>query len=1157
MCLHVLKSAFFNKLHSTVMLFPSFQHNKSAHIQQIKGLKGLALPLFLAELTDRNKGLNLVLTESAHESIVLEEELTLCAPHLKDKIFHFPAWDTLPYDVFSPNPEIVSQRLAFLHTISHDIENGILIIPTTNLMQRLSTKSFIKGRSLFINIGSAFELSKKRLSFENNGYHCVTEVREPGEFAVRGGVIDIFPSGSEQAFRLELFDDTVESIRVFDTETQRSIHTVDEIHILPANEFPFDEAARMLFLQKFREDFDVDTHKCSIYQDIRKQVQFSGIEHYLPMFFAETATLFDFLPANTRMIHTGQTLAIMQTWDKQIQARYHERRHDIQRPVIEPQALYLAPDAVKEKLSHYSTLLLNQNAEALDFHTQLPNRYNSETHNSQVQWLQQQVNSGKRILIAADSLGRIDVIKRLFNKEQLLLKESPSIAEFIQSDKALAITIAPIENGTHFSQSHLIILDESCLFGTRANRTRKKTRFKANPDEIISNLSELHIGSPVVHIDHGVGRYKGLETHDFDGEAEFLVLEYFGGDKLFVPVSSLHLVSRYTGSSAENAPWHKLGGDRWQKLREKAAKKVKDVAAELLQLYAIRESRGGKKANFNESEYLQFCQGFPFEETDDQATTIEAVLKDLQSPKSMDRVVCGDVGFGKTEVALRAAFVVANDAKQVAILVPTTLLAQQHYENFLDRFSPFPIRVEVLSRFVSKSEQNKILQGISEGTVDIVIGTHKLLQKDIKFKNLGLIVIDEEHRFGVRQKERLKKLRAEVDILTLTATPIPRTLNTALSGLRDLSIIATAPRARLSVKTQVIEWDNASIKEACQREIQRGGQVYFLHNDVKTIEQMAQTIQKLVPQARVRVAHGQMHENELQHVMLDFHKLRFNILVCSTIIENGIDIPTANTIVMNRADKLGLAQMHQLRGRVGRSHHKAFAYLLIPGWKAITKDATKRLEAIVSLEDLGSGFTLATHDLEIRGAGELLGDEQSGQIQAIGFSLYCELLERAVDALSNDEEPQLDDLSIHETEIELNIPALLPDDFIHDVYLRLTFYKRLSQCESLEEVNELRVELIDRFGLLPEQATNLFDIKAIQLRSKQFDIKSISMNQHGGTVKFDTKKDAILKKLIHLIQNKYQDYKPAPHNAIRILGEFKQVPQRFEAIEQFFEEMGK
>ena len=1135
------------------MLFTLEKHFKPLSTQSFKGIKGLALPLLLAEITNKFEGLNLVLTESAHQSIVLEEELMLCAPELKDKILHFPAWDTLPYDVFSANPEIISQRLAFLYQISQDLNQGILIIPVNNLMQRLSTKSFIKGRSLFLTTHSVFDIGKKRLSFENNGYHCVTEVREPGDFALRGGVVDIFPTGSEHAFRIELFDNEIESIRIFDTETQRSIKQVNDIHILPANEFPFDEAGRKKFLQTFRENFDVDSHKCSIYQDIRKSVQFSGIEQYLPMFFDETATLFDYLPSNTRFIHTGQTSAILKTWEKQIQARYNERRHDIQRPVVHPDSLYLNPEYIMEHLEGYTTLYLNQNIEsAIDFHTQLPNRFNPETKSSQINWLKNQTSNGKRLLIAADSLGRVDVIKRLFAKQQLILKQHHSINDFIQSKDELAITIAPIENGTNFIQQNLIILDESCLFGSRTSRTRQKKRFKANPDEIISNLSELHIDSPIVHIDHGVGRYRGLETHSFEGEAEFLVLEYFGGDKLFVPVSSLHLVSRYTGSSPESAPWHKLGGDRWQKIRDKAAKKIKDVAAELLQLYAIREARGGKRIKVNENEYLQFCQGFPFEETDDQLTTIEAVITDLKSDKSMDRVVCGDVGFGKTEVALRAAFVTANDTKQVAILVPTTLLAQQHFENFMDRFAPFPIRVEVLSRFVKKAEQTKILKGVTDGTVDIVIGTHKLLQKDIKFKNLGLIVIDEEHRFGVRQKERLKKLRAEVDILTLTATPIPRTLNTALAGLRDLSIIATPPKARLSVKTQVIEWDNATIKEACQREIQRGGQVYFLHNDVKTIEQMAETIQNLVPQARVRVAHGQMHESELQHVMIDFHKIRFNILVCSTIIENGIDIPTANTIIMNRADKLGLAQMHQLRGRVGRSHHKAFAYMLIPGIKSISKDASKRLDAIVSLEDLGSGFTLATHDLEIRGAGELLGDEQSGQIQAIGFSLYCELLERAVEALNAGEEPKLDDISIHETEIELNIPALLPDDFIHDVYLRLTFYKRLSQSKTIDEANELRVELIDRFGLLPDQAKNLFEIKILQLKSKTYDIKSIQLNQHGGSVKFDTKDEKILTKLIQLIQTKHQQYKPLPHNAIRMLGDFIHSEQRFEAVEQLF-----
>ena len=1134
------------------MLFPQLKALDQSTETHIKSVRGLALPLLLAEITEKNDGLNLVLTESAHQSIVLEEELELCAPQLSDRILHFPAWDTLPYDVFSPNPEIISQRLAFLYQICNTIENGILIIPTSNLMQRLCPKNFVKGRSLFLQKNSKFDIAKNRLNFENNGYHCVPEVREPGEFAIRGGVVDIFPTGAHQAFRLDLFDDEIESIKTFDTETQRSIEEVETIRILPANEFPFDEKGRSIFLQKFREHFNVDTHKCSIYQDVRKQVQFSGIEHYLPMFFNETATLFDFLPKQTRILHTGKTQAILNTWDKQVQARYEERRHDVQRPIVEPHELYLQPEDVMEQLQTYPAVYFDHEENALDLRTQLPNRFVLAKHENQVNWVKNQLKNDHRILITADSLGRLDTIKRLFVKQNIILQEATGISEFLHSDMELAVTVAPIENGTHFLADKITILDESCLFGNRANRSRQKKRFKANPDDVISNLSELHIGSPIVHIDHGVGRYQGLETHNFDGEAEFLVLEYFGGDKLYVPVSSLHLVSRYTGTSEESAPWHKLGGDRWQKIREKAAKKVKDVAAELLQLYAIRESRGGRKIDIDESDYLQFCQGFPFEETDDQLNAIDAVMKDLESPKSMDRVICGDVGFGKTEVALRAAFMVANDAKQVAILVPTTLLAEQHYENFLNRFANFPIRVEVLSRFVKKSEQNKVVEDLQKGKVDIVIGTHKLLQKDIKFKNLGLIVIDEEHRFGVRQKEQLKKLRVEVDILTLTATPIPRTLNTALSGLRDLSIIATPPKARLSVKTQVIEWDNVIIREACQREIQRGGQVYFLHNDVRTIEQMAETVQKLVPQARVRIAHGQMHENELQQTMLEFHKMRFNVLVCTTIIENGIDIPTANTIIMNRADKLGLAQMHQLRGRVGRSHHKAFAYMLIPDKKSISADAEKRLDAIVSLEELGSGFTLATHDLEIRGAGELLGEEQSGQIQAIGFSLYCELLERAVKALQKGDEPELEDMSIHETEIELNIPALFPDDFIPDVFLRLTFYKRLSQCENKDDVTELRVEVIDRFGKLPDQAANLFEIKLLQLQSKQFDIHSIRLDQYGGTVKFDTKKEELLRKLIQLVQTKYQDYKPAPDNSIRMIGEFPQAEQRFEAVEKLF-----
>ncbi len=1129
-------------------------------------LFGFAQPLAVAEAAQQHDGLTVVLTESSHDAMVLEEELNHCLNTEKGRppvpVLHFPAWDTLPYDVFSPHPDIASQRLAFLYQVSLKPRHGVVIIPVANLTQRLPPAEYVLSRSLVLKTGDRFELESQRKRLETNGYLHVTEVSQPGEYAIRGGVVDIYPTGSEQACRIELFDDEIESLRLFDTETQRSITTVEEIRVLPGREHPFDKPARERFLQAFRDRFDVDTRKSAIYQDVRKAVRFSGIEHYLPMFFENTTTLFDFLPEQTLFVHQGNTRHVLATWHKQIQARYDQRKHDLQRPVLPPDSLYVGQEEILASLQPYAQIYIDNSpsvkkdrdaehrSQALPshaFNTAWPPRYDQEKHGSLGDFLRQQK---ARILIAADSPGRQEVIRNLLSREKLSSPEVANFHAFSHADEKLMITIAPLENGTWLKSQNLLVFDESCLFGQRANRRKRQRRFKASAEDVISNLTDLHPGAPVVHIDHGIGRYRGLEKLDYDGEAEYLVIEYAGGDKLFVPVASLHLVSRYTGASEEIAPWHRMGSDSWAKTRDKAARKVRDVAAELLDLYAKRAARPGKKIALNQDDYLQFCQGFPFEETEDQAKAIGQVLKDLQSPHSMDRVICGDVGFGKTEVALRAAFVAANDGKQVALLVPTTLLAQQHYENFLDRFAAFPFRIELLSRFVSKKQADKTLQGISDGTVDIVIGTHKLLQKDIRFKNLGLVIIDEEHRFGVRQKERLKKLRAEVDILTLTATPIPRTLNTALSGLRELSLMTTPPKARLSVKTQVLEWDDSVIREACQREIQRGGQVYFLHNDVQTIEQMAETVQRLNPDARVRVAHGQMNEHELQQVMLDFHKQRFNILVCSTIIESGIDIPNANTIIINRADKLGLAQLHQLRGRVGRSHHKAFAYLLTPHRKSITKDARKRLEAIESLEELGSGFTLATHDLEIRGAGELLGDEQSGQIHAIGFSLYCELLERAVNALKNGQEPDELDDSAHHTEVDLGLPALIPDDYLPDVFTRLQFYKKLNSARNQDELDQLRVELIDRFGLLPEATKNLFEVMRLKTEADAMGVESIQMDADGGTVRFGKKLPFASERLIALIQKQPQRYRAAPNNTLRLHGRFETPGERVAAVDE-------
>ncbi len=1124
-------------------------------------LYGIAQPLAVAEAVNKHDGLTVVLTQTSHDASVFEEELCHCLNGVSDTpVLHFPAWDTLPYDVFSPHPDIASQRLSFLYRASLKPRRGVVIIPAANLMQRLPAAEYVLGRSLVLKIGDHFDVRTQRQRLETNGYLNVGEVSQPGEYAVRGGVIDIFPTGSDQACRIELFDDEVESLRLFDVETQRSTQPIPEIKILPGREYPFDKPARDRFLQAFRDEFDVDTRKSPIYQDVRKGVRFSGIEQYLPMFFDKTATLFDFLPKNTLFVHQGDTRNVLATWKKQIQARYDQRRHDLQRPVLPPDRLYLAEEEVLSAMNERAQIQIDNRSKVTSkapvhhFNTAWPPRYDKQKHGQLGDFLRRQ---NGRILIAADSPGRQEVIRELLAREKISVDMAANIQAFVQTSAPVMITIAPLENGCRLKDSGIVIFDESSLFGQRANRRRRTRRFRASAEDVISNLTDLHPGAPVVHIDHGIGRYRGLEKLDYDGEAEYLVIEYSGGDKLFVPVASLHLVSRYTGASEENAPWHRMGGEQWKKTREKAAHKVRDVAAELLELYARRAARPGEKIQLDENEYLQFCQGFPFEETEDQAKAIAQVLKDLQSPHSMDRVICGDVGFGKTEVALRAAFAVANAGKQVAMLVPTTLLAQQHYDNFLDRFAPFPFRIALLSRFASQKQARQTLNGLADGTVDIVIGTHKLLQKDIRFKRLGLVIIDEEHRFGVRQKEQLKKLRAEVDILTLTATPIPRTLNTALSGLRELSIMATPPKARLSIKTQVLEWDDSIIREACQREIQRGGQVYFLHNDVQTIERMAETIQRLNPEARVRVAHGQMNEYELQQVMLDFHKQRFNILVCSTIIESGIDIPNANTIIINRANKLGLAQLHQLRGRVGRSHQKAFAYLLIPGKNSITKDAKKRLEAIESLEELGSGFTLATHDLEIRGAGELLGDEQSGQIHAIGFNLYCELLERAVKALKSGHEPEDFDISSQYTEIDLGLPALFPDDYIPDVFTRLQFYKKLNSARDQKELDALRVEVIDRFGLLPEASKNLFEIMRLKIAADRLGICAVQMDASGGVIRFADTLPYAPEYLIELIQTQPQRYRPAPNNALRIHGLFNSPQERIAAVEELLEWLGK
>ena len=1061
---------------------------------------GSATALAIAAAAREHAGIVVAVTRDTHAAHALESDLRVFAGNTLD-VLHFPDWETLPYDLFPPHPEIVSQRIASLYRLPAT-RRGVLVVPMATLMQRLAPRSFIGGSSLVLTLKQQLDLGSEQRRLEASGYRNVPQVAEPGDFAIRGALLDIFPMGSPEPYRIELFDREIDSIRSFDPETQRSLHKVEKVNLLPAREFPLTEESIKAFRNTLRERFPIDPRRCPIYQDLKQGTTPAGIEYYLPLFFEHTETLFDYLDEQSLFVLAENATEAADTFWQQAQARYDSRAHDIERPILPVAELYLPPERLREQLNQrlrVEIVAKGTNEHAVDLGTQpapsLPlNRRGEAPADELKRFL---ASYPGRVLIVADSAGRREaLIEQLAAadlkpqviaswQEFIALKPSPLTGEGLgegdareagaygaipsplpspargEGDK-LAITVASLDDGFAVTDPALTVLTERQLYGERAQQVRRRKLAVREPEAVLRDLSELAIGAPIVHADHGVGRYQGLVKLDVGGGGEFLCIEYAKGDKLYVPVAQLHLVSRYSGASPELAPLHSLGGDAWERAKRRAAQKVRDVAAELLALYAKREARQGHAFAYDRAMYEQFAATFPFEETPDQWQAIEAVIADLASGKAMDRVVCGDVGFGKTEVALRAAFVAATAGKQVAVLVPTTLLAQQHYTNFRDRFADWPVRVEVISRFKSKKEVDAALVKLRDGQTDVMIGTHRLLQPDIKFKELGLVIVDEEHRFGVRQKEQLKKLRAEVDVLTLTATPIPRTLNMAMAGMRDLSIIATPPEHRLAVKTFIAQYDPAVVREAFQRELARGGQVYFLHNEVESIERTARDLSALVPDARLRIAHGQMPERELEQVMLDFYRQRFNVLVCTTIIESGIDVPSANTIVINRADRFGLAQLHQLRGRVGRSHHRAYAYLIVPDRRSISADAEKRLEAIASMEELGAGFTLATHDLEIRGAGELLGDEQSGQIQEIGFSLYTELLERAVRALKSGKIPDFDLVSEHEAEVELHIPALIPDDYLADVHARLTLYKRIASARDADALRELQVEMIDR-----------------------------------------------------------------------------------------------
>jgi transcription-repair coupling factor (superfamily II helicase) len=1108
-----------------------------------------ALALGVAELARAQPGLVLAVARDSHAATALENDLRVLAQDLP--IVHFPDWETLPYDLFSPHPDIVSQRVAALFRLP-SVTRGVLVVPVASLMQRLPPPSWIAGNALDLNKGGRLDMDAEKRRLEAAGYRNVPQVLDPGDFAVRGALLDLFPMGSEVPYRIELFDDVLDTLRSFDPETQRSDHAVDSVKLLPAREFPLDLASTRRVREKLSERFDFDPRRCPLYQDLKEGGAPAGIEYYLPLFFEQTASLFGHLSGNALLVLGEGVPAAAAAFWAQASDRYEQRRHDVERPLLPPQEIFLPPEALREAINRVPRVEVC----AAD-HPQFDQATGiGDLPAPVLPWIAKGEASGTalssfignypgRVLLAADSAGRREALLELLDAGGIKPVVVASWAAFLAAPPGFALAVAPLEDGFALAEPPLAVLTERQLFPERAEQSRRRKRVARDPEAVLRDLSEISIGSPIVHEDHGIGRYQGLVALDTGGvPGEFLCIEYARGDKLYVPVAQLQLVSRYSGASPELAPLHSLGGDAWEKAKRKAAEKVRDVAAELLDIQARRHARQGVALRVDRALYEPFAATFPFEETADQAASIEAVIADLGKPTPMDRVVCGDVGFGKTEVAVRAAFVAAVAGKQVAILVPTTLLAEQHYRNFRDRYADWPIRVEVLSRFKTAKETKAALAALEAGQIDVIVGTHKLLQGDVRFKDLGLVIVDEEQRFGVRQKEALKALRAEVHLLTLTATPIPRTLNMAMSGLRELSIIGTPPQHRLAVKTFISQWDPALLREAFQRELARGGQVYFLHNEVDTIDKQARELAELVPEARIRIAHGQMPERELEQTMLDFHRQRFNVLVCTTIIESGIDIPSANTIIVNRADRFGLAQLHQLRGRVGRSHHRAYAYLVVPNKKSMTADAEKRLEALASLEELGAGFTLATHDLEIRGAGELLGEDQSGQIAEIGFSLYTELLERAVKSIRSGKLPDLDPSVRHGAEVELHVPALIPDDYLPDVHARLTLYKRIASARDEEALQELQVEMVDRFGVLPEPTKQLFATAALRLEATRLGLRKLDLGGNGGRVHFQAQPNVDPMSVIRLIQSQPRVYSMDGPDKLRVRMELPDAASR-------------
>ncbi len=1141
-------------------------------VRHWQGLHGAAGSLELANLAAASRRLFVCVARDAEGATRMWEEIACFAPDDLE-VHALPEWETLPYDHFSPHQDIVSERLATLHELPR-LHHGVLVVTVATLVQRLAPVRFVQEQSLVVAVGQTLDLTAERERLARAGYRAVSTVSERGEFAVRGSLLDIFPMGAPHPVRVDLFDDEVDSLRRFDADSQRTIAETDAVRILPALEVPLDAAGIARFRARWHTTFDADVRRCQIYQEVSEGVASQGVEYYLPLFFDATSALTEHLPEDAVLVVEDDTEAAVAQHLADVEARYESLRHDIERPILSPRDLCLTLDEMRQRIAPFARIYLDQTGEerrgrvAFDSR-ELPELAANHRARDPLRALRAFVgNASARIALTAESAGRRSHLDDLLRRAGIVTHEMDDIRDFLRgSEDALAdpsrpvLAVAPLERGLW--RGDIAVVTETEILGHRHESAAEvNRRAGVDPDAVIRHMTELNIGAPVVHLDHGVGRYRGLVTLTIDGyPMEFLCLEYAEEAKVYVPVTALHLVSRYTGAGEENAPLHRLGSDQWDKAKRRAAEKVHDVAAELLDIYARREASESFAFAAPADDYQRFCEQFPFEATPDQATAIDAVIDDLVSRRATDRLICGDVGFGKTEVAMRAAFLAVQSGRQVAVLTPTTLLAQQHFETFSDRFADWPVRVGAVSRLRADKEVKALAEDLANGRIDIVIGTHRLLSAQFRFRNLGLIVVDEEHRFGVRQKERLKSLRAEADVLTLTATPIPRTLNIAMSGLRDLSIIATPPARRLAIKTFVMRRSRSLVTEAITRELARGGQVFYVHNEIRSIERIASEIKELAPQARIGVGHGQMPKRELERVMTDFYHRRVNVLVCTTIVENGLDIPNANTIVIERADRFGLAQLHQLRGRVGRSHRQAYAYLLTPDPREMTPDACKRLDAIEAAGELGIGFTLATHDLEIRGAGELLGDDQSGQIETIGFSLYMDMLERAVKAIRSGATPNLTEPLDTSHDVNLHVPALIPDDYLPDVHMRLIMYKRISNAATVEALDGLKIEVIDRFGLLPDPLRGLFRTTALKLAAGAIGIARIDVGNGGGRLEFapDTCADALaLVRLVQAEPGTYQLQGGARNDSasrLRISRSLEEADKRFEFVEGLVERL--